>query len=70
MLKDIPLGRTGDPEHDIGRVVASLVHDDFSYLTGATLMLGGEEHCSRSAASRSMGGEAAVERDDGARQRK
>ena len=25
MLKDIPLGRTGDPEHDIGRVVASLI---------------------------------------------
>ena len=38
---EIPLGRTGDPERDIGRAVAALVSDDMSYLTGATLMLGG-----------------------------
>ncbi|HVV30312.1 MAG TPA: SDR family NAD(P)-dependent oxidoreductase [Mycobacteriales bacterium] len=37
----IPLGRMGDPEADIGRPVASLISDDWSYLTGATLMLGG-----------------------------
>jgi NAD(P)-dependent dehydrogenase (short-subunit alcohol dehydrogenase family) len=38
---EIPLGRTGDPERDIGRAVAALVSDDMGYLTGATLMLGG-----------------------------
>jgi NAD(P)-dependent dehydrogenase (short-subunit alcohol dehydrogenase family) len=38
---EIPLGRTGDPERDIGRAVAALVSDDLCYLTGATLMLGG-----------------------------
>ncbi len=36
-----PLGRLGDCEADIGRAVAALVSDDMSYLTGATLMLGG-----------------------------
>lgn len=40
-LKQIPLGRMGDPEDDIGRAVASLTTDDMSYLTGATLMLNG-----------------------------
>lgn len=40
-LKQIPLGRIGDPEKDIGRAVASLASDDMSYLTGATLMLNG-----------------------------
>jgi NAD(P)-dependent dehydrogenase (short-subunit alcohol dehydrogenase family) len=37
----IPLGRMGDPEQDIGRAVAALVSDDMAYLTGATLMLCG-----------------------------
>lgn len=37
----IPLGRMGDPETDIGRAVASLVSDDFSYMTGQTVMLTG-----------------------------
>jgi NAD(P)-dependent dehydrogenase (short-subunit alcohol dehydrogenase family) len=41
IISDIPLGRMGDPEHDIGRAIAALVSDDFQYLTGATLMLGG-----------------------------
>jgi 2-hydroxycyclohexanecarboxyl-CoA dehydrogenase len=40
-LRQIPLGRMGDPEADIGRAVASLVSDDMAYLTGCTLMLGG-----------------------------
>jgi NAD(P)-dependent dehydrogenase (short-subunit alcohol dehydrogenase family) len=40
-LKKTPLGRIGDAELDIGRAVASLVCDDFAYLTGATLMLDG-----------------------------
>jgi NAD(P)-dependent dehydrogenase (short-subunit alcohol dehydrogenase family) len=41
IIADIPLGRMGDPEQDIGRAVAALVSDDLRYLTGATLMLGG-----------------------------
>ncbi|OHV44628.1 MULTISPECIES: SDR family NAD(P)-dependent oxidoreductase [unclassified Pseudofrankia] len=41
VMREIPLGRFGDPETDIGRAVAALVSDDMSYLTGATLMLGG-----------------------------
>lgn len=40
-LKQIPLGRMGDPEDDIGRAVALLAADDMGYLTGATLMLNG-----------------------------
>lgn len=39
--RQIPLGRLGDPEADIGRAVAALVSDDMAYLTGATLMLEG-----------------------------
>jgi NAD(P)-dependent dehydrogenase (short-subunit alcohol dehydrogenase family) len=41
MLKTVPLGRMGDEADDIGRAVASLCSDDWSYLTGATLMLDG-----------------------------
>jgi len=41
LVRDIPLGRLGDAEHDIGRAVAALVSDDLAYLTGATLMLEG-----------------------------
>ncbi|MFV2176875.1 SDR family NAD(P)-dependent oxidoreductase [Actinomadura sp. LOL_016] len=41
IIQQIPLGRMGDPEQDIGRAVAALVSDDMSYLTGATLMLCG-----------------------------
>jgi 2-hydroxycyclohexanecarboxyl-CoA dehydrogenase len=41
VLRGIPAGRFGDPLADIGRAVAGLVSDDFSYLTGATLMLDG-----------------------------
>ena len=41
VLASIPLGRMGDAEADIGRAVAMLCSDDMSYLTGATLMLGG-----------------------------
>jgi 2-hydroxycyclohexanecarboxyl-CoA dehydrogenase len=41
VMREIPLGRFGDPEDDIGRAVAALVSDDLSYLSGATLMLGG-----------------------------
>jgi NAD(P)-dependent dehydrogenase (short-subunit alcohol dehydrogenase family) len=37
----IPLGRIGDPEHDIGRAVAFLAGPDAGYITGTTLMLDG-----------------------------
>jgi 2-hydroxycyclohexanecarboxyl-CoA dehydrogenase len=41
VLDRIPLGHMGDPETDIGRAVASLVSDDFKYMTGQTVMLTG-----------------------------
>ncbi|MEW2044166.1 SDR family oxidoreductase [Streptomyces sp. NPDC005476] len=41
LAREIPLGRLGDPEADIGRAVVALVSDDLAYLTGATLMLEG-----------------------------
>jgi len=37
----VPLGRVGDPEHDIGRAVVALAADDLTYLSGQTLMLTG-----------------------------
>ena len=36
-----PLGRPGDPEHDIGAGVAFLLSDDSRYLTGHTIALDG-----------------------------
>jgi NAD(P)-dependent dehydrogenase (short-subunit alcohol dehydrogenase family) len=41
LLPDVPLGRIGDPETDVGRVVAFLASDDANYLTGSTLMVDG-----------------------------
>lgn len=41
VLRRTPLGRIGDCEHDVGAAVASLVSDDMSYITGATLMVDG-----------------------------
>ncbi|MGV0793508.1 SDR family NAD(P)-dependent oxidoreductase [Mycolicibacterium sp. XJ1819] len=41
LLPDVPLGRIGDPETDVGRVVAFLASDDASYLTGTTMMVDG-----------------------------
>jgi 2-hydroxycyclohexanecarboxyl-CoA dehydrogenase len=41
MLKTVPLRRMGDETTDIAGAVASLCGDDWSYLTGATLMLDG-----------------------------
>ena len=41
MLKTVPLRRMGDESADIAGAVASLCGDDWSYLTGATLMLDG-----------------------------
>jgi len=40
-LATIPLGRVGDCEADIGRVVAFLVGPDAAYLTGATIPIDG-----------------------------
>lgn len=40
-FKDIPLGRDGDAEEDIAPVVAFLLSDACSYITGQTLMVDG-----------------------------
>jgi NAD(P)-dependent dehydrogenase (short-subunit alcohol dehydrogenase family) len=45
MMKALPMGHLGDPEHDAGGLVAFLASDDASYLTGGTLILdGGAAH--------------------------
>ncbi len=41
VLGGIPLGRMGDPEHDIGRAVVYLASADAGYVTGTTLMVDG-----------------------------
>ena len=41
LVRDIPLGRLGDPCDDIARAILALVSDDMKYLTGATIMLDG-----------------------------
>ena len=41
VLPSIPLGRLGDPEHDIGRAVVYLAGPDGRYITGTTLMVDG-----------------------------
>jgi NAD(P)-dependent dehydrogenase (short-subunit alcohol dehydrogenase family) len=41
ILRSTPLGRMGDCEDDVGRAVLTLVSDDLSYVTGATLMIDG-----------------------------
>jgi len=41
IMRQIPLGRMGDPIDDIGCAIAALVSDDFRFLTGATLLLDG-----------------------------
>jgi NAD(P)-dependent dehydrogenase (short-subunit alcohol dehydrogenase family) len=40
VMREIPLGRMGDPAEDIAPAIASLA-TDLRYLTGATLMLDG-----------------------------
>jgi NAD(P)-dependent dehydrogenase (short-subunit alcohol dehydrogenase family) len=39
-----PMGRLGDPEHDIAPVAAFLASDDSRYLTGNTLFVDGGSH--------------------------
>ena len=41
IVANVPLGRIGDPETDIGRAVVFLAGPDAAYLTGATLPLDG-----------------------------
>jgi NAD(P)-dependent dehydrogenase (short-subunit alcohol dehydrogenase family) len=41
VLAGIPLGRLGDPEKDIGRVVVFLASSDSDYITGHTIMADG-----------------------------
>jgi NAD(P)-dependent dehydrogenase (short-subunit alcohol dehydrogenase family) len=40
-MRDHPMGRQGDPEHDIGPVALFLCSDACRYLTGQTLMVDG-----------------------------
>jgi NAD(P)-dependent dehydrogenase (short-subunit alcohol dehydrogenase family) len=44
MLEQNPMGRMGDPEQDIGAVVAFLASEDARYLTGNTLFADGGSH--------------------------
>jgi NAD(P)-dependent dehydrogenase (short-subunit alcohol dehydrogenase family) len=44
ILRENPMGRMGDPEADIGGVVAFLAGDDARYLTGNTLFVDGGSH--------------------------
>jgi NAD(P)-dependent dehydrogenase (short-subunit alcohol dehydrogenase family) len=45
LMKTLPMGRLGDPEHDAGGLAAFLASDDAAYLTGGTLILdGGAAH--------------------------
>jgi NAD(P)-dependent dehydrogenase (short-subunit alcohol dehydrogenase family) len=41
VLAQIPLGRMGDPETDVGSAVVFLASDEASYITGTTLMVDG-----------------------------
>lgn len=43
----IPVGRFGDPEHDIGPPVAWLCSDDAQYMTGSIVMLDGGQMFTR-----------------------
>lgn len=40
-LRDVPLGRMGDPETDIGRVAVFLASEDAGFMTGQTLWVDG-----------------------------
>jgi len=44
MLKQNPVGRMGDPEHDIGGVALFLASDDSDYITGMTMLADGGSH--------------------------
>jgi NAD(P)-dependent dehydrogenase (short-subunit alcohol dehydrogenase family) len=40
-IAGVPLGRLGDPEHDIGAVVAFLASRDAGFITGRTIFVDG-----------------------------
>jgi NAD(P)-dependent dehydrogenase (short-subunit alcohol dehydrogenase family) len=42
--RENPMGRMGDPEHDIAPVALFLASDDCAYLTGNTLFVDGGSH--------------------------
>jgi NAD(P)-dependent dehydrogenase (short-subunit alcohol dehydrogenase family) len=44
MLQQNPMGRMGDPEHDIGGVALFLATEDSDYVTGNTLLVDGGSH--------------------------
>jgi NAD(P)-dependent dehydrogenase (short-subunit alcohol dehydrogenase family) len=44
MLEQNPMGRMGDPEHDIGGVALFLASDDSAYVTGNTVFADGGSH--------------------------
>ena len=44
MLRQNPLGRMGDPEHDIGGVALFLATEDSDYVTGNTIFADGGSH--------------------------
>jgi NAD(P)-dependent dehydrogenase (short-subunit alcohol dehydrogenase family) len=44
MLQQNPIGRMGDPEHDIGGVALFLASDDSDYVTGNTIFADGGSH--------------------------
>ena len=44
MLKQNPMGRMGDPEHDIGGVALFLASEDSDYITGMTMFADGGSH--------------------------
>ncbi|MGX9985545.1 SDR family NAD(P)-dependent oxidoreductase [Soonwooa purpurea] len=41
VVEKIPLGRFGDPQHDVAPIVAFLLSEDSKYMTGQTLMADG-----------------------------
>ncbi len=41
IVPNIPLGRVGDAEHDVGRAIVYLCGADAAYVTGTTLMVDG-----------------------------
>lgn len=41
VVEQIPLGRFGDPQHDVAPIVAFLLSSDSQYMTGQTLMADG-----------------------------
>ena len=47
MVGRVPVGRFGDPEHDVGVAIAWLVSDEARYLTGSTVMLDGGQMFTR-----------------------